>query len=98
MPRYLFPPHQDAHVTPKRPLKPKHECIQKLYIFFSDEHQYVPKGVELIVMFSALHRNPDIFPNPDVFDPDRFSPEESQNRDAFAFVPFSAGPRNCIGR
>nr|ACI25369.2 CYP4CB1 [Liposcelis bostrychophila] len=66
--------------------------------FELSEHQVVPKGVEIVLLLSALHRNPEIFPNPDIFDPDRFSPEVNQERDSFAFVPFSAGSRNCIGQ
>ena len=58
----------------------------------------VPVGSEVAVFIRKLHEDPDVFPKPHEFDPDRFSPENSKNRHPYAYVPFSAGPRNCIGQ
>ncbi|KAI5641164.1 cytochrome p450 domain-containing protein [Phthorimaea operculella] len=58
----------------------------------------VPAGATVVIATVKLHRRPDIYPNPDRFDPDNFLPERSANRHYYAFVPFSAGPRSCVGR
>jgi len=59
---------------------------------------FVPKGTAVGVSTIGLHRNPEVWSAPLDFNPDRFLPENSQGRHPFAFVPFSAGPRNCIGQ
>lgn len=58
---------------------------------------HIPVGSLIFVNFYANHHNPDHWTNPEGFDPDRFLPENSKGRHRFAFLPFSGGPRQCIG-
>ncbi|EDW00775.1 probable cytochrome P450 4d14 [Drosophila grimshawi] len=57
-----------------------------------------PADSNLILLIYHAQRDPEYFPEPEKFNPDRFSPENINNIDVFAFAPFSAGPRNCIGQ
>lgn len=52
----------------------------------------------MILVLGGFHRNDYYWEKPNEFYPEHFSPEESQKRHPFAFVPFSAGSRNCIGQ
>lgn len=56
----------------------------------------VPKGIRVGLSLFAMHRNPDIWHDPDEFHPERFESEELSS--ANFFMPFSLGPRNCIGQ
>ncbi|KAM7311448.1 cytochrome P450 4V2 [Ixodes scapularis] len=58
----------------------------------------IPPGTTLALFMYTLHRDERWFPEPEEFRPERFFPENSVGRPAYAYVPFSAGPRNCIGQ
>uniref|UniRef100_U5ENJ2 Putative cytochrome n=1 Tax=Corethrella appendiculata TaxID=1370023 RepID=U5ENJ2_9DIPT len=55
------------------------------------------KGHRIFIPTYAIHHDAEYYPNPDIFDPSRFAPEQIQKRHALSFLPFSDGPRNCIG-
>ncbi|XP_055549578.1 cytochrome P450 6a2-like [Wyeomyia smithii] len=57
----------------------------------------IPKGRKVMIPTYAMHHDPDHFPNPEHYDPERFSPAEVAKRDPYCFLPFGEGPRICIG-
>lgn len=58
---------------------------------------FVPKGQTVVISMYAIHRQERLYPDPERFDPERFTPEEVAKRHRFAYLPFAAGHRNCIG-
>ncbi|XP_042641862.1 cytochrome P450 4B1 [Tyto alba] len=66
-------------------------------VTFSDGRS-LPAGCQVGLSIFAIHRNRDVWQDPEVYDPLRFSPENSAQRHSHAFLPFSAGSRNCIGQ
>ncbi|XP_051172501.1 cytochrome P450 4C1-like [Leptopilina boulardi] len=57
-----------------------------------------PAGTNIHLHIFDLHRDENFWPNPLVYEPNRFLPENIQSRHSFSYIPFSAGPRNCIGQ
>jgi cytochrome P450 len=57
----------------------------------------IPAGATVLVVPWLLHRKPSLWERPEHFEPERFSPERSAARPRFAYIPFGAGPRVCIG-
>jgi len=57
----------------------------------------IPAGALVLIVPWLLHRNPLLWDNPDRFEPERFSAERASARPRFAYIPFGAGPRICIG-
>ncbi|KAK9886188.1 hypothetical protein WA026_015700 [Henosepilachna vigintioctopunctata] len=58
----------------------------------------VPAGIQVSIHMYNVHMDPEQYTEPLQFDPDRFLPEVSAKRNPYAYIPFSAGPRNCIGQ
>ncbi|MET7468261.1 cytochrome P450 [Micromonospora sp. NPDC005686] len=57
----------------------------------------VPAGADVLVSPYTLHRHPAFWPEPDRFDPERFLGDAGTDRPRFAYIPFGAGPRFCVG-
>lgn len=55
------------------------------------------KGEDITFSTHCMHRNPRYWPEPDKFDPERFAPENKDSIVPYSFIPFGAGPRNCVG-
>ena len=57
----------------------------------------IPAGVDVFMPPYVLHRDPTLWPDPEKFDPDRFSPENREGQAPYSYMPFGMGPRQCIG-
>lgn len=55
------------------------------------------KGDHIYIPLVGIHHDPDIYPDPDRFDPDRMTAEKKKARHPCSFIPFGMGPRICIG-
>jgi cytochrome P450 len=58
----------------------------------------IPAGALVIISPYAIHRRPDVYPDPETFDPGRFDGAAAAERSIWAYLPFSGGPRQCIGK
>lgn len=58
----------------------------------------IPKDSTCFILIDVIHKDRDVFPDPEKFDPDRFLPENSVKIPEYGYIPFSAGSRNCIGK
>ena len=59
---------------------------------------HIPAGTTLAVTPFVTHRHPQLWKNPNTFDPEHFSPQQSEKRLRYAYFPFGGGPRQCIGK
>ena len=74
--------------------------VTKHYKLKSEEGKFdlqLQPGDIVWLPVGALHHDEKYFPNPDKFDPDRFSTENRVHIDPYVYMPFGMGPRNCVG-
>lgn len=64
---------------------------------FENSKITIPKGLKIWIPVYGIHHDPDIYPNPEKFDPERFSEDKIKKRHPMHYLPFGHGPRNCIG-
>lgn len=57
----------------------------------------IEKGTIVVIPSYAIQHDPEYYPDPEKFDPERFASDEARNRDIMTWLPFGEGPRNCIG-
>ncbi|XP_058793297.1 probable cytochrome P450 6a13 isoform X2 [Phymastichus coffea] len=64
---------------------------------FAGNNLTIPKHTKIIIPVWAIHRDPDIWSDPDAFDPERFNDVNATTRHPMNYLPFGDGPHNCIG-
>lgn len=91
--RYLF-----TETLRKHPSSPflNRICVEECDL--PDLNYRVPKGMRIMISASGTMRNPKFFPEPDKFDPERFTSENTESRSPYVYLPFGQGPRSCIGK
>lgn len=70
-------------------------CGKRYEIPNSDK--FIEEGIEISIPVSGIHTDPEYYPNPDKYDPERFTAEEISKRPQYTYFPFGEGPRKCIG-
>jgi len=64
---------------------------------FSFNGFVIKKGMKIQIPVYAMHRSEEFFPDPDTFNPDRWSPENKSQINTYTYLPFGGGPRGCLG-
>lgn len=64
---------------------------------FPDSDLIIEKGTRLVIPVLGIHHDPEYFPEPELFDPERFNEQNKSQIPSCAYLPFSEGPRICIG-
>lgn len=71
--------------------------MSTLKVFKFADGKTLPEGSSIVLGIIKTHRDEKHWPDPLKFDPDRFLPEQVATRNPYCYLPFSGGPRNCLG-
>ncbi|KAL1509557.1 hypothetical protein ABEB36_004271 [Hypothenemus hampei] len=82
----MYPPVQNLARFCEKPYK------------FKNSNLILDKGITVLISTVAVGRDPEYYPNPDLFDPERFNSANKAARNPFVYLPFGEGPRHCIGK
>ena len=85
---------ETLRMYPPKPNVPR-MCIKDYKVPGTD--LVIEKGTSLLISLYGLHNDPEYFPNPEKFDPERFSEENKPKIKPYTYIPFGDGPRICIG-
>ena len=86
--------YESMRIFPPAP-RATRECKQTCAV---TDDLIIEKGFDVSFPIFLLHCNPEYWPNPEVFDPERFNPNSGRSYPAYAYLPFGEGPRQCIGK
>ncbi|MGE5223655.1 MAG: cytochrome P450 [Omnitrophica WOR_2 bacterium] len=76
---------------------PIHIGMRRAAVDLTFRNYHIPAGTRVVYSIFLSHRQPQYWPDPLKFDPERFTPEINRMRLPYTYVPFGGGPRNCIG-
>lgn len=87
----MYPPlpHLDRQCVP--------ENGKEFHTLEGISHFKIPRGFPIFIPIFAIHRDERYYPEPLLFNPERFSDENKDSIPQYAYMPFGLGPRNCIG-
>lgn len=71
-------------------------CVKEYHVPGSDLK--LEQDCTINIPINGLHHDPQFFPDPETFNPDRFSEDNKHNIQPFTYMPFGSGPRHCIGK
>ena len=94
---FILPYAIPAETLRKYPLQPNLVRVTSTDYHLPQTQLTLPRGTRIIIPFNEIHKDPEYYPNPEQFDPERFSLEALQHRHPCKYMPFGDGPRMCSG-